>query len=49
MATAKISEWWQDKKLLGKVKATDKAMESGKDKGISWHEAKKQLLRRGKQ
>jgi len=42
------TEWSEDKKLLEKVKSTDADMESGKDKGISWPEAKKQLLQRGK-
>ncbi len=39
-----INEWWEDKKLLEKIRATDADMESGVDKGISWPEAKKQLL-----
>ncbi len=43
-----ISEWWEDKKLLEKVKRADADMESGKDKGVTWQEAKKQLLKRGK-
>ena len=43
-----ISEWWEDKKLLEKVKRADAHMESGKDKGVTWHDAKKQLLKRGK-
>ena len=43
-----ISEWWQDKKLLEKIKRADANMESGKDKGVTWQEAKKQLLKRSK-
>ena len=43
-----IGEWWEDKKLLETVKNTDADMESGKDKGITWAEAKEQLLQRGK-
>ena len=43
-----INEWWVDKQLLEKVKQADADLESGKDKGISWAEAKKQLLQRGK-
>jgi len=43
-----ISEWWEDKKLLAKIKSADSDMESGKDKGVNWQEAKKQLLKRGK-
>ena len=42
------AEWWEDKKLLEKVKRTDAKMESGEDKGVSWSKAKKQLLQRGK-
>jgi len=42
------AEWWEDKKLLEKVRRTDADMENGKDKGILWQEAKKQLSRRGK-
>jgi hypothetical protein len=42
------SEWWEVKKLLDTVKNTDADMESGRDKGISWAEAKEQLLQRGK-
>lgn len=42
------SEWWEDKKLLEKVIKTDNDMESGKDKGINWEDAKKQLLNRSK-
>ena len=38
-------EWWEDKKLLEKVKAIDADMESGKDEGILWEDAKKQLLK----
>ena len=41
-------EWWEDKKLLEKVDRSNADMESGKDKGITWPEAKKQLLQRGK-
>ena len=43
-----INEWWADKQLLEKVKQADADLENGKDKGISWAEAKKQLLQRGK-
>ncbi len=43
-----INEWWADKQLLEKVERADADLESGKDKGISWAEAKKQLLQRGK-
>lgn len=43
-----VAEWWEDKKLLEKIARTDADMESGKDKGIAWPEAKKQLLQRGK-
>lgn len=42
------AEWWEDKQLLEQVMRSDADMESGKDKGISWPEAKKQLLQRGK-
>ena len=45
---AKTSEWWEDRKLLEKVKRTDADMESGKDKGIPWESAKKKLLERDK-
>jgi hypothetical protein len=42
-----IAEWWEDKKLLEKAAQADADMESGKDKGITWQKAKKQLLLEG--
>lgn len=42
-----IADWREDKKLLDKIAQADADMENGKDKGVTWQEAKKQLLRRG--
>jgi hypothetical protein len=42
------AQWWENKNLLEKVKRIDSDMESGKDKGIPWPEAKQQLSQRGK-
>ncbi len=44
--TGNAEEWWKNEKLLEKVKQSDADMESGKDKGVPWAEAKKQLLKR---
>lgn len=41
-------EWWQNKELLAQVLKADADMESGVDKGVSWKEAKEQLMARGK-
>lgn len=43
-----VADWRDDKKLLEQITRADADMESGKDKGIKWQDAKKQLLRRGK-
>ncbi len=43
-----ISDWWEDQKLLDKIVKADADMESGKDKGKSWQDAKRELLARGK-
>ncbi len=43
-----IAEWWEDQKLLEKVARADADMQSGRDKGINWQDAKKQLLLRSK-
>jgi hypothetical protein len=43
-----LTPWQEDSKLLEKVVRTDADMESGKDEGIVWGKAKKQLLSRGK-
>lgn len=43
-----VTEWWQDQKLIEKLDAIDAEMETGLDKGVSWQEAKKQLLKRAK-
>ncbi len=42
--TIPTKEWWEDKERLAEVQRRDAAMESGEDEGISWPEAKKQLL-----
>ena len=42
------ADWWEDKKLLAKINKADADMESGKDKGIMWTDAKKQLLKKSK-
>ncbi len=38
------TEWWRDKKLVEKLNAIDSDMESGKDEGVNWAQAKDQLL-----
>ena len=41
-----IHDWWEDKKLIDKIVQADADMNSGKDKGMSWQDAKKKLLAR---
>jgi hypothetical protein len=43
------SNWWEDKQLLEKVAEADADMESGKDPGVPWQIARKNLLRKGNQ
>ena len=40
------TEWWQDEQLISAMKKQDAAMESGKDKGTPWEEAKKRVMQR---
>ena len=46
--TNKTTEWWEDKELIAELDRMDAAMDSGEDEGISWPEAKKQLMERSK-
>ena len=41
-----IAGWWEDNGLMAQLARTNDDMESGKDPGISWTEAKKQLLQK---
>ena len=40
------TEWWQDEQLISAMKKQDATMESGKDKGTPWEEAKKRVMQR---
>jgi len=42
------AEWSEDKKLMKELARRNNDMESGKDPGIPWDEAKKQLLQKRK-
>ena len=39
-----LYEWWNDKDLLEELNCRSADLKSGKDKGQSWEEAKKNLL-----
>ena len=41
-----IPDWCKDQKLLDKIVKADTDMNSGKDKGMFWQDAKKELLAR---
>ena len=45
---SEIADWSEDKKILAQIRHADADMESGSDKGTSWKQAKKQLLKRSK-
>lgn len=38
-----VSEWWQDDKLMAEIEQRATDLKTGKDKGISWDDLKKEL------
>ncbi len=40
-----LYEWWNDKDLMSELNSRSLDLKSGKDKGHSWDEAKKSLLK----
>jgi len=43
-----LYEWWNDKDLLSELDHRSANLKSGKDKGRSWEEVKKSLLKNTK-
>lgn len=43
-----VTEWWQEQKLIKILDAINAEMKTELDKGVSWQEAKKLLLKRAK-
>jgi putative addiction module component (TIGR02574 family) len=41
-------EWWNDEEMVAEIERRSEDMKSGKVKGISWEEAKTQILNRVK-
>ena len=40
------ANWWQDEKLIEELKSREKDMQSDKDPGILWSDAKEQILQK---
>lgn len=38
-------EWWNDKDLVAELDSRSSDLKSGKDKGLSWDEVKKELFK----
>jgi hypothetical protein len=43
-----IFEWWKDEEFVAELEQRSADLDSGKDKGISWEDAKAEILNRGK-
>jgi len=39
-----LYEWWNDKELIAELDSRSSDLKSGKDKGSSWEDVKKELL-----
>lgn len=39
-----MNQWWNDEQFIAELDKRSADLKSGKDKGISWNELKKELL-----
>lgn len=40
-----MNQWWNDEQLIAELDKRSADLKSGRDKGVTWDELKKQLLR----